>query len=264
MARWQSDYALDCKPGLGRFNSYPGLQLDKYWMKIIGCGCSFTYGYHKSIVGPTKVKDYISILSALLNAESVNLARPGFSNYAISKQIEHAISLNPDLLIVGVTTPMRIDFSFPEKNFSKRPDIYDFDYSNYINRHELIGNKENIVSLSLAAILEKSKTDSRYTEVFDFHIKYTNEWIRKDIDRLLMLGVFSLLEKKSIPYVCIDFCDTFNEGDVKNYINHHYLDLCKRFPLPNDPQHFNESGHEFLANQILNFKKEIDMKRGKR
>ncbi len=26
MVRWQSDYALDCKPGLGRFNSYPDLQ----------------------------------------------------------------------------------------------------------------------------------------------------------------------------------------------------------------------------------------------
>ena len=26
LARWQSDYALDCKPGIGRFNSYPGLQ----------------------------------------------------------------------------------------------------------------------------------------------------------------------------------------------------------------------------------------------
>ena len=25
MVRWQSDNALDCKPGLGRFNSYPDL-----------------------------------------------------------------------------------------------------------------------------------------------------------------------------------------------------------------------------------------------
>ncbi len=29
MVRWQSDYALDCKPGLGRFNSYPDLQVSK-------------------------------------------------------------------------------------------------------------------------------------------------------------------------------------------------------------------------------------------
>ena len=27
MARWQSVYALDCKPGRGRLNSYPGLQV---------------------------------------------------------------------------------------------------------------------------------------------------------------------------------------------------------------------------------------------
>ena len=28
VVRWQSDDALDCKPGLGRFDSYPDLQVN--------------------------------------------------------------------------------------------------------------------------------------------------------------------------------------------------------------------------------------------
>jgi hypothetical protein len=65
--------------------------------KIIGCGCSFTYGYvripppgtppgkNSAFTIPSRIEDYVTKLSTYIGAKAINIARPGASNYAIAK-----------------------------------------------------------------------------------------------------------------------------------------------------------------------------------
>jgi hypothetical protein len=233
--------------------------------KIIGCGCSFTYGYANASTNtssknskfalPSRVEDYVTKLSSRIGVDSINLSRPGASNYAIVKQIEHAITLDPSFVIIGTTTPLRIDFSFPERKLDSQPKINDFDYSKYESKKFVYGYKENIVSIPIVCLPDRFVYDKRFIDIFEYHSTYTNEHLKKDQDRLMLLGAFTLLNNKNIPYICVDFTELFSQGDTVNYIAYNWRELCSRFPLKNDTLHFNEDGHEFLANEILKHSK---------
>ena len=226
--------------------------------KMIGCGCSFTYGYVKVRVDNSTrfitaiVEDYVTKVSNRLGIESINLSRPGASNYAIVKQIEYAITLDPSLVIIGATTPLRVDFSFPETKLNKRPTINDFDYGIYESK-KFIGSfsKGNIVSKPIMYLLDHVAQDRRLLDIFKYHATYTDEFIKKDQDRLMLLGAFSLLNRKNIPYICVDFAKLISQDDAVNSISYGWRELNDQFPSNHDPLHFSEDGHEFLANEIL-------------
>jgi hypothetical protein len=230
--------------------------------KIIGCGCSFTYGYVRIGVAnpvhgknseftiPSRIEDYVTKLSTYIGAEAINLARPGASNYAIAKQIEYAITLNPSLVIIGATTPSRVDFSFLETDFKNHPTINDFDYSKCDNKKFIGSYKENIVSMPIVNLLERVVYDKRFAEIFEYHSTYTNQFIKKDQDRLTLLGAFSLLSSKNIPYICVDFAELFRPDDIANYISFDWRGVNNRFPSKHDKHHFNEDGHSFISDEI--------------
>lgn len=233
--------------------------------KIIGCGCSFTYGYanasiytpskdqlfkHSKFTIPSRVEDFVTKLSTRIGAESANLARPGASNYAIAKQIEYAITLDPSLVIIGTTTPLRIDFRFPERKLSSIPKINDFDYSKYESKKFIPNYKENIVSIPIVCLPDRFVHDKRFVEIFEYHTTYTDEYLKKDQDRFMLLGALNLLKNKNIPYICVDFTDLMSTDDTANVIAYDWRELCRQFPLKNDTLHFNEDGHSFLASEI--------------
>lgn len=62
-----------------------------------------------------KGKSFGEILSANLGWEFLSLARGGCSNFAISLQVDKAIEVNADFIIVGATTPDRIDIPIINK-----------------------------------------------------------------------------------------------------------------------------------------------------
>jgi hypothetical protein len=230
--------------------------------KIIGCGCSFTYGYvripppgtppgkNSAFTIPSRIEDYVTKLSTYIGAKAINIARPGASNYAIAKQIEYAITLNPSLVIIGATTPERVDFSFPETDFKNHPTINDFDYSKCDNKKFIDSYKENIVSMPIINLPERVVYDKRFIEIFEYHTTYTNPFIKKDQDRLTLLGAFSLLSSKNIPYECVDFAELFRPNDIVNYISFDWRGMNKRFPSKHDIKHFNEDGHSFISGEI--------------
>ena len=224
---------------------------------IIGCGCSFTYGYAKVRVDNSarlihaRVEDYVTKVANRLGSESINLSRPGASIYAIVKQIEYAITLDPSLVIIGTTTPLRVDFSFPETKLNERPRINDFDYDKYETKKFIGSYKKNIISMPINNLLENARQDKRLHEIYKYNATYTNEFIKKDQDRLMLLGAFSLLNRKNIPYICVDFVELIDQDNAVNSISCDWRELNKRFPLKHEMHHFSEDGHEFLANEIL-------------
>jgi hypothetical protein len=82
-------------------------------MRIVVCGDSWATP-DKRVPG----KHYSEILSEKYNYQVVNLARAGISNIGICFQIEQAIKLSPDAIILTGTDSDRISFAVGEFNTS--------------------------------------------------------------------------------------------------------------------------------------------------
>lgn len=228
--------------------------------KIIACGCSWTYGAEWNMLTDElkfdrpvseKFTDYATILgNKYLNAETINLARPGASNYSIAVQIEYALSLKPDLIIFNVTTPERIDVLERNKKLTSKVRIQNFDYSLFPNEH--IGETTNEIDSgpNLRTYMRAQAGEKKFQGVADFLADYHSYWIKEDQDRLMVLGTFSILEKSKVPYVCVNFSPLFQNNELDNTITVSWQKMCESYPLVKDPYHFSSKGHEYLADRI--------------
>ena len=111
-------------------------------MLIIACGDSYTLG--EGLDSPNQV--YAYILAKKLKAEYKNYAQSGASEYLILNQIEQAVKLKPDLIIVGHTSEYRWkvwDFrrnhwqGFIVANHVLKNEKY---YRNWILSEQILGN----------------------------------------------------------------------------------------------------------------------------
>ena len=57
------------------------------------------------------------ILSIKHNLNLLSLARGGCSNFSIALQVDQAIQMNPDFILVGCTDPNRIELPIQKNNF---------------------------------------------------------------------------------------------------------------------------------------------------
>lgn len=231
--------------------------------KIIACGCSWTYGAEWNMLtdelkfdrpASEKLTDYATILgNKYLNADTINLARPGASNYAIAVQIEYALSLNPDLIVFNVTTPERIDVLEPNKKLNSKVVIQNFDYTLIPNEH--IGETTNEIDSGphLRTFMRAQAGEKKFQGVADFLADYHSYWIKEDQDRLMVLGACSILEKSKVPYVCVNLSPLFQNKELDNTITISWQRMCESFPLVKDPYHFSSSGHEYLADKIYKY-----------
>ena len=235
--------------------------------KIIACGCSWTYGAEWNMLTDElkfdrpvseKFTDYATIVgNKYLNADTINLARPGASNYSIAVQIEYALSLNPDLIIFNITTPERIDVLERNKKLSGKVRIQNFDYTLFPNEH--IGETTNEIDSGphLRTMMRAQAGEKKFQGVADFLVDYHSYWIKEDQDRLLVLGTFSILNKSKVPYMCVNFYPPlFPNNDLENTISISYTKMCELFPLVRDPYHFSSKGHEYLADRVFQNMKE--------
>ena len=223
--------------------------------KIIACGCSWTYGAEWNMLTDEidKFDDYVTILGNKLGAETINLSKPGSSNYVIAKQIEHAITLNPDLIVFNVTTPERIDVMQSSKKLSSKVTINNFDYSLYPNKHIGITTDEIDSGPHLRTFMRAQAGEKEFQGVADFLLKYHSYFIKEDQDRLLVLGIFSILKESKIPFVCVNFSPMFQNNELDNTITILWSKMCELFPLDKDPYHFSSEGHKYLADRIYEF-----------
>ena len=112
-------------------------------MLIVSCGDSFTQGE-----GLEKHEQaYPYIIANQLKAEVKNLAQSGASEYLITSQIEQAVKLKPDLIVIGHTSEYRWqtwDFrnnqwqGFLVANHVLENEKY---YRNWILSEQLLSNK---------------------------------------------------------------------------------------------------------------------------
>lgn len=216
--------------------------------KIVACGCSFTYNL--KIENNHRLLSYPTIIGEKLNIDVFNLSKPGSSNYCIAKQIEYSIGLNPDLVLIGLTTPVRLDWKTKDYNLNTYPSFNDwmtsFDTKILHKNKYLVKKYGNISSNPLTYFVKNIEKNDKFKDYISF-LSNTDYFIQKDKDYFTILGACSLLDVKGIKYIIIDF----SENRIANSINCYWKELEKMFPWV-DGIHFNQDGHNYIANIIIN------------
>lgn len=217
---------------------------------LVSCGCSFTYGNS----GNFRHVPFGDLLSSELGTKHINLSRPGASNYYIAKQIEHSLTLSPDFVCIGVTTNLRFDYLENIDSITKDITYNDFKISLNDNSSDKIESR-SILWFDRSYQNKEHSLDKRksYFDIFKFLTKNTNYHIKKDQDKLIILGSCLQLIKKNIPYIILDFSETLQNDD--NIIGLNWKNLQKQFPCNHDQYHFNQEGHIFIKNKIIEFLK---------
>lgn len=222
---------------------------------FITCGCSFSCGIYQSDETTTsKIKNYSDFLQELtLNTykQKENLSISGGSNYSIVKQIEYAITLNPDLIIFNTTTARRYEFisDFNKNNrLSSMPSLLDFRYLEPKLINFEVKNK--IRSISIRKLEFLSKSNYIYKKIFDCILMHEDEMINLDKNALFIKSAIYSLEKEKIPFICLDFGGILNLFDHQNVIKLSWNYMYSNYKIDNFG-HFNEDGHEYIANIII-------------
>ena len=208
-------------------------------MFIVTCGDSFTQG--EGLEKQTQAYPY------LLNADIKNLAQSGASEYLITTQIEQAVKLKPDLIIVGHTSEYRwevwdarneIQQGFLIANHVLKNKKY---YRNWIISEQILSNtrntKEHKAAWHAAGMLYFSETT---------------------LVQRLWSGAVSkqilLAQRSNIPMIhhcCFPHLQTLLSELTDDYIEFH-LDLEKHKDLAPDGSHAGAKSHMKLANMIMN------------
>lgn len=215
---------------------------------LVTCGCSYTAG--------TNIPDtipYGKILSENLKCDFINFARPGASNYFIAKQVEHSITLKPDFVCIGVTSPLRFDYIQDPFLINKKVSYEDFNKELYVTFPNKIESRSLFWFENQVKYKENNEFQKREClEIYNFLSTKINSFIKEDQDKFTILGCCLLLERRKIPYVIVDFWNTFDSTD-EFVIKLHAADLIKRYPSTVDKLHFNQIGQVFVFEKILNY-----------
>ena len=208
-------------------------------MFIVTCGDSFTQG--EGLEKQTQAYPY------LLNGDVKNLAQSGASEYLITTQIEQAVKLKPDLIIVGHTSEYRwevwdarneIQQGFIVANHVLRNEKY---YRNWILSEQILSNtrntKEHKAAWHAAGMLYFSEVEL-----------VQRIWSGAVAKQIL------LAQRANIPMInhcCFPHLQPLLSELTDDYIEFH-LDFEKHKDLAPDGSHAGASSHIKLANMIMN------------
>ena len=207
-------------------------------MFIVTCGDSFTQG--EGLEKQTQAYPY------LLNADIKNLAQSGASEYLITTQIEQAVKLKPDLIIVGHTSEYRwevwdarneIQQGFIIANHVLKNEKY---YRNWILSEQILSNtrntKEHKAAWHAAGMLYFSDVDL-----------VQRLWSGAVAKQIL------LANRANIPVIhhcCFPHLQPLLEELTDDYIDFH-LDLEKHKDLAPDGSHAGAKSHKKLAKLLM-------------
>jgi len=174
-------------------------------------------------------KSFGEIICFRNNWELLSLARGGCSNFTISLQVDKAIELNSDFVILGTTTPDRCEFplidderksiwdnlknKFNYDNWDEiQPETYDksrgisniwHNRSNLSKKHKWIDNP-TIISESLSSLIFGSSsrlTKDQLKALKEYLLNLYDDSIKRQVDTWIISDACRRLEYANIPYV---------------------------------------------------------------
>ena len=249
--------------------------------KILGiCGDSFMSSDLPDRVNGSYGKHFTEILGKMLNCDVVTYARGGISNQSIRLQIDEIIKHKPHHIIIGTTSPDRIEIPVDDlsvvnlwdklSNHKFKPSngLYNIVYEGFENQSLLHENfkkiKPTMYSQTLSAILDifeeqiwvsskhrLSKETSDAVRLY-FQNLYDMEWKRQQDTWIISEGLYKL---KSLGF---DFnvitqqlnCDYFNHCKDNVICIHDKLNpwtYYEKDSICNNPFHISDDASIKLA-----------------
>ena len=213
-------------------------------MLIVTCGDSFTQGEGLS----EKTQAYPYLLQKHLNAELINLAQSGASEYLITAQVEEAVKLKPKLIVVGHTSEYRwqiwdarnnIIQGFIVANHVLQNEKY---YRNWILSEQILGNRRS----------DDKKHQAAWHAAGMLY--YSDEELVKRLWSCAVAKQIVLCAKANIPIIhhcCFPHLQDELEVLVNsNFIKYH-LDLEKHKDPAPDGSHAGAGCHLKLSKMII-------------
>lgn len=186
-------------------------------------------------------KHFTEVLAKMLDCELITYARKAISNQAIRLQIDEVIKDNPDYVIIGTTTPDRIEVPINDvtvENYMQKwkvsqynfeNGLYNIRYNGYENQSELNNkfmeiNPKFISSTITHLINEKCDLKEDTIEAIKSYFQYIYDmnwkrqldtWIISDgIQKLIRSNMRFSLITPQIEYKYFDYCfDNIIYGD---------------------------------------------------
>ena len=213
-------------------------------MLIITCGDSFTSGEGLS----EKTQAYPYLIQKHIDAELINLAQSGASEYLITTQIEEAVKLKPNLIVVGHTSEYRwqvwdsrneITQGFLVANHVLKNEKY---YRNWILSEQILANRRS----------EDKKHQAAW------HAAGMLYYSEEELVRRLWSGAVSkqilLCQRNRIPMIhhcCFPHLQPYLSELTDAYVDFH-LDLEKHNDFAPDGSHAGYKSHLKLSKMIIN------------
>ena len=222
---------------LGIDQELPTTKISSF-MFIVSCGDSYTEG--------EGLEDKNQAYPYLLSNNVTNLAQSGASEYLITTQVEQAVKMKPDLIVVGHTSEYRwhvwdfrnkVTQGFIVANHVMQNEKY---YRNWILSEQILANqrkntKEHRAAWHAAGMLYFSKE----TEVQDLW----SSFVAKQIIVSQKAGI------KTIHHCCFPHLQKKLEALTDDYVDFH-LDLEKHKDFAPDGSHAGAKSHLKLAELI--------------
>ena len=213
-------------------------------MLIVSCGDSFTQGEGLSL----RTEAYPYLVAKRLKASIKNLSQSGASEYLITSQVEQAVKLKPDLILIGHTSEYRWEI---------------WDYRNNINQGFLIANhvlqneKYYRNWIFSEQILANRRSDDQKHKAA-WHAAGMLYFSDEALVRRLWSGAVSkqilLCQRANIPVIhhcCFPHLQPYLSELTDDYVKFH-LDLEKHKDLAPDGSHAGASSHFKLAKMLMN------------
>jgi hypothetical protein len=218
--------------------------------KIVACGCSITHGYFVNKDNSIRVNDsYADIFAKRNNCKIINLAKPGSSNYFITKQTEFGLTLNPDFIIVGLTSGYRFDYqeNYQDSALNRTPTIHDWGYKQVSKT-----TYTNSTGIFNSNPIPRLNAFDHKKEFVEFLLKYVNQDIKQNQDMFIALGLIHMLSSQPVPFVIVDWTGIVDPIYVNNNIitDLKWYEMNKRFNTDADGTHFDLDGQLFASHVL--------------
>ena len=213
-------------------------------MLIVTCGDSYTQGEGLDNINQA----YPYVVSKLLNADLENLSQSGASEYLITAQVEQAVKLNPNLIIIGHTSEYRWEvWDF------RRNQIQGFLVANWI---EKFGKtyRNWIFSEQILGNTRKNTTEHKAAWHGAGMLYYSKEDLVKRLWSGAVAKQIVLCQRARIPVIhhsCFEHLQPYLSELTDDYVEYH-LDNEKHKNFAPDNSHAGAKCHEALAKLIMN------------
>ena len=214
-------------------------------MPVLGvCGDSYmaaTINGDRNDIRDSEGRHFTELLAKKIGYDYFTLARGACSNTAIRLQIDEMVKQKVDLVIIGATSPNRMEFPKLGKKYNQFDGVYNLDYNidTYPDRSCQNKNfKHNTVSETFTNILtsdvpfykkiinsdnisSRPNVSDDQARALEYYIDYLYDAeYKKQMDMFILHSGYKALEDSNIPFVMILFSNDVSISGFSIANNH--------------------------------------------